>query len=101
MKTDTVDRTREFSKLDNEIVVTLKCGHTERFWVTGLSDDEYIKRARCLIKRSNEEIIKTEVKLTIHKCSRVLEKHVPELSAGTHNDILLGLGFDLLGVPEK
>ena len=44
----TVDRTYEFAKPDNEIVVTLEDGHTQRFWLTGLTDEEYIKRARYL-----------------------------------------------------
>lgn len=41
-----VDRTHEFSTPDNEVVVTLECGWEERFWVAGLTDEEYIKRAR-------------------------------------------------------
>lgn len=41
-----VDRTYEFAKPDNEIVVTLENGHIERFWIQGLTDNEYIERAR-------------------------------------------------------
>jgi hypothetical protein len=44
----TVDRTYEFAEPDNEIVVTLEDGYTERFWLKGLTDEEYIKRARYL-----------------------------------------------------
>lgn len=44
----TVDRTYEFAEPDNEIVVTLEDGHSERFWLTGLTDEEYIGRARYL-----------------------------------------------------
>lgn len=40
----TVDRTYESSEGDSEIVVTLPCGHAERFFITGLSDAEYIRR---------------------------------------------------------
>lgn len=44
----TVDRTDEFAEPDNEIVVTLEDGHTRRFWLSGLTDEEYIRRARHL-----------------------------------------------------
>ena len=44
----TVDRTFEDCPEDPEIVVTLPCGHTERFFITGLSDQEYVTRAQTL-----------------------------------------------------
>ena len=31
---------------DFEITVTLECGHRERFWLMGLTDEEYIARTR-------------------------------------------------------
>lgn len=43
-----VDRTFENSPEDPEIVVTLPCGHKERFFETGLTDEEYIKRTERL-----------------------------------------------------
>ena len=40
-----VDRTREHCE-DAEILVRLDCGHEERFWEAGLSDREYVRRAK-------------------------------------------------------
>ena len=41
-----VDRTYENSGDDSEVKVTLRCGFSARFWVTGLSDAEYIRRTK-------------------------------------------------------
>ena len=43
-----VDRTFENSPEDAEVSVELPCGHRERFWLTGLSDAEYIWRAKAM-----------------------------------------------------
>ena len=43
-----IDRTFADSLEDAEVSVELPCGHRERFWLTSLSDAEYIKRARHL-----------------------------------------------------
>lgn len=40
-----VDRTCE-NDADPEIVVTLSCGFAVRFWLTGLSDAEYVRRTK-------------------------------------------------------
>ena len=40
----TIDRTNEHAE-DPEIVVTLSNGHVVKFWITGLIDAEYIRRA--------------------------------------------------------
>jgi hypothetical protein len=45
-----VDRTHECDPEDPEITVILPCGHKERFWMTGLSDAEYIRRTKILKK---------------------------------------------------
>lgn len=50
----TVERTFEDSPENAEVVVELPCGHRERFWLTGLSDAEYIWRARAM-KRINQD----------------------------------------------
>lgn len=41
-----VDRTLEFAGPDNDVLVTLEDGFTVSFWVTGLTDEEYVYRAR-------------------------------------------------------
>jgi hypothetical protein len=40
-----VDRTYENSPEDAQVIVTLADGYTERFWLMGLTDAEYIERA--------------------------------------------------------
>lgn len=57
-KLSTVDRSNEGDHDDADILVTLDCGHQERFWLMGLSDQEYIDRARRLKKA--EEGVKDE-----------------------------------------
>lgn len=47
---DIVDRTYEHFEPDGFVLVTLKCGHQEQFWVFGLTDKEYIKRTKELKK---------------------------------------------------
>jgi len=44
MKTK-IDRTGQFEQ-EPEIIVTLPCGFIVRFWITGLTDKEYIRRAK-------------------------------------------------------
>lgn len=48
----TVDRTIENPPFHTNILVTLPCGYTERFFIPGLSDREYLRRARYLKKHS-------------------------------------------------
>lgn len=45
MSQEDVDRTGEFNP-DPEIIVTLEDGFKQRFWITGLSDYEYLNRAK-------------------------------------------------------
>lgn len=50
-----VDRESEQVEGDPEVVVTLKDGYTERFFLKGLSDEEYVKRARILRELERRE----------------------------------------------
>jgi len=54
---NTVDRTYENSPEDAEITVTLSDGYTERFWLMGLTDAEYIERTKMI--REQDEIRET------------------------------------------
>ena len=47
-----VDRTNESGSGHQEIVVYFPDGYKIRFWQTGLTDDEYIHRAKLI--RANE-----------------------------------------------
>ena len=46
--THKVDRPTNEAGIDAETVVIFPDGYRVRFWVTGLSDDEYIRRAELL-----------------------------------------------------
>lgn len=47
---DFVDRTFENSEEESIISVQLDCGFNIDFWEKGLSDDEYIRRAKMIKK---------------------------------------------------
>ena len=49
-----VDRTLENVGDDSEVVVELPCGYKERFWLVGLTNEEYIKRTKQLKKLINK-----------------------------------------------
>ena len=51
---DIVDRTYESSHEDSEIKVTLENGFEVEFWITGLTDKEYIRRAKLIQKAERE-----------------------------------------------
>ncbi len=55
MSDATVDRTHENEPVDNEVVVTLPGGYVARFFVQGLSDEEYIMRAEMLLEIDNRQ----------------------------------------------
>lgn len=48
-----VNRSGNTADPDYTIDVELPCGYKERFWLQGLSDREYLRRARHLKKLSN------------------------------------------------
>ena len=48
-----VDRTYEFAEEDATIFVELPCGFKVDFWLTGLSNEEYIRRTE-LIKKEEQ-----------------------------------------------
>jgi hypothetical protein len=58
MSVVTVDRTSESTTPDTEILVTLKDGFKVRFFIPGLSDSEYKKRARAIRALEQREIQK-------------------------------------------
>ena len=45
-----IDRTNENREPNNEIIVTLEDCSTVKFFISGLSDDEYIDRAQAIQK---------------------------------------------------
>lgn len=45
---DMIDRRFENSPEEPEVSVTLKCGYSARFWLTGLTNKEYVKRTRAM-----------------------------------------------------
>lgn len=47
-----IDRMMEFDEEDAEVLVIFEDGYRVRFWLTGLSDDEYTRRAKLI--RANE-----------------------------------------------
>lgn len=57
VKRPTVDRIFESAKIDNEIIVTLEDGYVERFWLKGLTDEQYIQRTRLLRDHKHKETI--------------------------------------------
>lgn len=48
-----VDRTYEFEKHDPMVRVILEDGYVARFWIQGLTDEEYIMRAREFQREDN------------------------------------------------
>lgn len=47
-----VDRTYEDHGDNSEIAVELPCGFEISFWLTGLTDEEYINRAKMIKQKS-------------------------------------------------
>lgn len=47
-KKATVDRALEFHRPDTEVLVTLEDGYTMRFFIAGLTDEEYIFNTRTI-----------------------------------------------------
>lgn len=49
-----VDRLNESEDADASIVVIFPDNHKIRFWLMGLSDEEYIRRAKIIRENENE-----------------------------------------------
>jgi hypothetical protein len=52
-----VDRTNESGGGHQEIAVVFPDNHKVRFWLMGLSDEEYIRRAKIIRENENKEAV--------------------------------------------